>query len=70
MKSEKTAKLKLFKKWGAGSFLPFLSGFVVAINLSQLVWVNPDYQAHWGKVIFAVFLGLVVFPSISWTVDD
>ena len=37
----------------------FLAGVVASGNLSRLVGTNPHYEAHWGKIVFAVLLAIM-----------
>ena len=36
----------------------FVAGFVVAINVTSLAETNPNYEASWEKVVFAVVLAI------------
>jgi len=36
----------------------FLSGIVVAINLSLLLPTNPNYHAEWWKVVFSCIVAI------------
>lgn len=36
----------------------FLAGVVAAINLTDLIPTNPNYEASWFKFTTAVFLGI------------
>jgi len=47
------------------SVIVFLDGFVVCSNLSRLVDTNPNYEASWGKVAFAVLVA-VFFAGCAW----
>lgn len=51
-------KLKL---WFFISFMPFMSGIIVAANLDALVPKN-SMEGHWWKVVLSLFLGFVVWP--------
>jgi hypothetical protein len=51
-------KLKL---WLFISFMPFMSGIIVAANLDALV-SKQNMEGHWWKVILSLFLGFVVWP--------
>lgn len=51
-------KLKL---WLFISFLPFMSGMIVAANLDALV-PKQNMEGHWWKVVLSLFLGFVVWP--------
>ena len=35
----------------------FGAGFITGVNVAQLVEINPNYDANWGKVVLCVVLG-------------
>ena len=39
-------------------FLVFAAGFVVCGNLTRLLETSSNYEASWGNVAFASFLGI------------
>ena len=46
-------------QWFGSSLAPFMGGVVVAINLTQLIPTNIEYEASWWKVAVAVGLSLI-----------
>jgi len=54
-------------KFAGVLFLVFLSGVNVANNVGRLVEINPNYNAAWWKVGFALVLA-VTFGVWAWRV--
>lgn len=50
---------KLTAKCVGALIMVFNAGFVCALNLSTLLSNASSYHANWGKVGFAVFLGIM-----------
>lgn len=46
-------------QWFGSSFMPFLGGVVVAINLTHLLPTNGEYEASWWKVAAACVASLI-----------
>ena len=50
--------MKILTSFWFGFIGIFISGMVVAINLSVLIGGDPNYDAAWWKVGLAVFIGV------------
>ena len=48
-----------------GPVVCFAAGMVTAINLTQLIETNQNYDAQWWKVVFAVTVALV-WGFVPW----
>ena len=47
------------------TFIPFLAGVIVIMNLVRLVPTNPGYDAQWWKVVIALVFGLIISPLFA-----
>ena len=50
--------MKILQSFWFGFIGIFVSGMVVANNLTVLIGINQDYNAAWWKIGLAVFIGM------------